>query len=146
MTFTALFVVELEGTVQLQVVVGVAKAAIAVGVPQQTIALVGEDKRYRDLRVILEQILVLALHVELLALVLSQTVESLIIRRIELHLPGETMFLLLRYGVARLHTKLTLRHGKIPELLTVGGFLQQLVAIGIKEGNLACSLRHHTIR
>ena len=43
------------------------------------------------------------------------------------------MFLLLRHGVACLHAQLTLRHGEVLELLTVLGFLQQLLAFSIIE-------------
>ena len=79
MTFAALTVVELEGTVQLQVLVGLAEAAVAVAVPQDAVVLVREHKGDTDLGVILEQVLVLAFHVELLRLMLSETVERLVL-------------------------------------------------------------------
>ena len=44
MTSLTSSVVELEGAVQLQIVVGIAKAAVAVAVPQQTIVLIREHK------------------------------------------------------------------------------------------------------
>ena len=74
---------------------------------------------------------------------LTQAIESLIVRAIELHLPGEPMLLLLRHRIARLHTKFSLRYGEVPELLSVLGFLQQLVAIGIEEGDLTRSFLYH---
>ena len=66
----------------------IAEAAVAVGIPQQTVVLRGEHEGDADLGVILEQVFVLAAHVELLALVLSQAVERLAVqRRGELQLP-----------------------------------------------------------
>ena len=87
MTGTALAVVELEGAVELQVVVGVTETAVAVAVPEEAVVLVGHHEGDADLGVILEEVLVLALHVELLALVLTQTVERLVSGGVELHLP-----------------------------------------------------------
>ena len=78
MTLATLLVIEFEGTVQLKVVVGIAKAAIAVTVPQQTIVLIRQHKGDADLGIILEQVFILALHIKLLTLVLTQSVESLI--------------------------------------------------------------------
>ena len=123
MTFLTRTVVKLKSAVQLQIVVGIAKATIAVAVPKQSVVLVREHKRNRDLGIILEQILVLAFHIKLLALVLTQAIEGLIIGRVELHLPGKTVLLRLRNRVARLHAQLALGHSKVPELLTVLGFL-----------------------
>ena len=142
MTFLACAVIELERTVQLQIVIGIAKAAIAVRIPQQTIILIRQHKGNAHLCIILEQILVLTLHIELLALVLAQAIESLIFRAVKLHLPRETMFLLLGYGVTRLHTQFALRHREVPEFLSILRFLQQFLACCIKESHLTCSLRH----
>ena len=71
MSLAPLFVVEFESTVQLEIVVGIAKATIAIRIPQETIVLVRQHEGNRHFRIILEQILVLTLHIELLALVLA---------------------------------------------------------------------------
>ena len=144
-TFATLFVVEFKGTVELQVIVGVTKTAVAVAVPQQTVVLIGDNKRYADLGVILEQILVLALHVKLLALVLTQTVESLIVGTVELHLPCQAMLMRLGNGVASPRTQLALRYGKIPELLTILRLVEQLLASGIEESDATGGFLYHRL-
>ena len=78
-TFLTVLIVELERTVQLQIVVGITETAIRIRIPQQTIVLVGEHKGDRHLRIILEEILVLTLHVKFLTLMLSEAIESLIL-------------------------------------------------------------------
>ncbi len=87
MTFLATLIIEFEGAIQLQIVVGITKAAIRIAIPQQSIILIRQHERDTHLRIILEQILVLALHIKLLALVLTQSVECLILWAIEFHLP-----------------------------------------------------------
>ena len=144
MTFAPSTVIQLESAIQLEIVVRIAKTAEAVRIPQQSVVLVRQHKGDAHLRVILEQILVSPLHVQLLALVLAEAVESLILRRVKLHLPRETVLLLLRHRIARLHAQLALRHGEVPELLAVLGFLQQLLAVGIEEGDFSISLPHHS--
>ena len=144
-TLATLFVVEFKGTVELQVIVGVTKTAVAVAIPQQTVVLIGDNKRYADLGVILEQILVLALHVKLLALVLPQTVESLIVRTVELHLPCQAMLMRLGNGVANPRTQLALRYGKIPELLTILRLVEQLLASGIEESDATGGFLYHRL-
>ena len=144
-TFATLFVVEFKGTVELQVIVGVTKTAVAVAVPQQTVVLIGDNERYADLGVILEQILVLALHVKLLALVLTQTVESLIVGTVELHLPCQAMLMRLGNGVASPRTQLALRYGKIPELLTILRLVEQLLASGIEESDATGGFLYHRL-
>ena len=144
-TFAPLFVVEFKGTVELQVIVGVTKTAVAVAVPQQTVVLIGDNERYADLGVILEQILVLALHVKLLALVLTQTVESLIVGTVELHLPCQAMLMRLGNGVASPRTQLALRYGKIPELLTILRLVEQLLASGIEESDATGGFLYHRL-
>ena len=64
---------------------------------------------------------------------LSEAIERLILRRVELHLPGQPVLLLLRHGVTSLHAQFTLRHGKVLELFAVLGFLEQFLAFGIIE-------------
>ena len=66
MAFPTLLVVEFEGAVQLQVFMRITKTAIAVGIPQQTVVLIRDDKRNGYLRVILKEILVTAFHVKFL--------------------------------------------------------------------------------
>ena len=145
MTLATLFIIEFESTVELQVVVGITKTTVAVRIPQQSVVLIREYERNADLGVILEQILVLTLHVKLLALVLTQAIESLIVGTVELHLPRQTMLLLLGDGTACLHTQLALRYGKVPELLAFLGLFEQLFARGIEEGNLTGGLLYHCL-
>ena len=145
MTFFACTIVELESTIQLQVVVGIAKTTEGIRIPQQTIVLIRQHKWDRDFCIILEQILVFALHVELLALVLTQAIERLIIGRVELHLPGESVLLLLRNGNTRLHSQFTLGHREVPELFAILGLLEQLIVITIEERYFTGSLRNHRL-
>ena len=125
MTFFSLLVVKFESTIQLKIVIGITKTAVAVGIPQDTIVLIGEYERNRHLGIILEQVFVLALHIELLGLVLSESVESLIFRTVKFHLPLNTML----HGLSQLSTTLdailTLRNCEILELLAVVRFLEQ---------------------
>ena len=123
----------------------IAKSTITVGIPQQTVALVGEHKGNADLRVILKQVLILSLHIQFLTLVLSQSVKRLVLGRVELHLPRETMFMFLWYRIARLHAQFAFRHGEVPELLTILRLLQQLLAVGIEKRHPAISLLHHSL-
>ena len=149
MSFAAVLVVELEGTVQLQVVFRVAEAAVAVGIPQQAVVLRREHEGNGNLGVILEQILVLAPHVELFRLVLSQPVERLAAqRREELHLPLKAVLHLLGDGRTALRTQFALGHREVPELLArllalaVVGFLQQGFMITIKKLDATGLLAH----
>ena len=50
---------------------------------------------------------------------LSETVESLVVWRVELHLPGEAVLHLLCDGRTTLQAIFALRHGEVLELLTV---------------------------
>ena len=87
MTLFTITIVKLKGTIQLEIVIRITKAAIAIRIPKDTVVLIRQHKRDTYLCIILEEILVLALHIKLLALVLTQTVESLISRAVKLHLP-----------------------------------------------------------
>ena len=51
----------------------------------------------------------------------------------------------LRYSISVPHTQLTLRNSKVPELLSVLGFLQKLITIFVEEGYLASSLSYHSL-
>ena len=125
MTFFSFLIVKFESTIQLQIVIGITKTAVAVGIPQDTIVFIGENKRNRHLGIILEQVFVLALHIEHLGLVLSESVESLIFRTVKFHLPLNTML----HGLSQLTTTLdailTLRNCEILELLAVVRLLEQ---------------------
>ena len=125
MTFFSLLVVKFESTIQLKIVIGITKTAVAVGIPQDTIVFIGENERNRHLSIILEQVFVLALHVELLRLVLTKSVESLIFRTVKFHLPLNTML----HGLSQLTTTLdailTLRNCEILELLAVVRLFEQ---------------------
>ena len=52
------------------------------------------------------------------------------------------MLLFLRNGIARLHTQLAFRHGKVPELFAVLGLLKQLLTLGIVEFDTTVVLLH----
>ena len=79
-TLLAILIIELERTVQLQIVVGIAETAVRIRIPEQTVVLIRQHKGDRHFRVILEKVLVLPLHVKLFTLVLSETIERLILR------------------------------------------------------------------
>ena len=87
MTLLTVSVIKFKGTIQLEIVIRITKAAIAIRIPKDTVVLIREHKRDTYLCIILEQILILSLHIKLLALVLPQTIESLVLRTVELHLP-----------------------------------------------------------
>ena len=67
----ALLIIKTESTVQLEIVIRIAIPAIAVAVPQQTVVLIRQHKGDAHFGIILEEVLVLALHIELFALVLA---------------------------------------------------------------------------
>ena len=50
-----------------------------------------------------------------------------------------------RHGISVSYTQLTLRNSKVPELLSVLGFLQKLITIFVEEGYLASSLSYHSL-
>ena len=144
-TLTTLFIVKFESAVELEIVVGITETAIAVRIPKQSVVLIRKHEWDRHLGVILEEVFVLTLHIELLALMLTEAVESLIIGRVELHLPGESVFLFLGHSIAGLHTELALGDSEIPELLSVLSLSKQLLTIGIEEGYLTGGFRHHCL-
>ncbi len=77
MAFASTLIVKFEHTVQLHIVVRIAKAAVTVTVPQNTVARIAQHKRNAHLGVILEEVLVLSAHVQFLRLMLAETIESL---------------------------------------------------------------------
>ena len=76
-TTATVLVVEGKGTMELQVIVGIAPAAVRIGVPEDAIVLGAHHKGDRHFGVILEQFLVASLVVHLFGLMLSQSVERL---------------------------------------------------------------------
>ena len=76
-TTATVLVVEGKGTMELQVIVGIAPATIGIGVPEDAIVLGAHHKGDRHFGVILEQFLVASLVVHLFGLMLSQSVERL---------------------------------------------------------------------
>ena len=130
--FLAMLVEELEGATQLQVVVGIAKTAVAVRVPQNTVVAVGEHKGYADLGVILEEVFVAALHVQLLRLMLAETIEGLVVVLVEQQTPRQTILLGLGY-LGNVDTDFTIGDTVGLERLTILGLAQNLTTLGVVE-------------
>ena len=146
-SFPTLLVVDLESTAQLLVVLRITETAVAVRIPQQTIVLSGQHERHADLGVILEQVLVQALHIQLLRLVLAQTVERLFARiavAVEQQVPRQTVTLGLG-NLRHVDTNLAIRHAERLESLAVLSLLQQLLAIGIVESDSSRLLIHASL-
>ena len=78
-TLVATLVVDGEGTMQLLVVVRISPTAIGIAVPQQSVVLVADDERNAHLRVVLVEFLVDAFVVEVLCLMLTESVERLVV-------------------------------------------------------------------
>ena len=133
-------VIQFESTVQLQVFVRITPAAVAIGVPQQSVVLVREHKGNADLGVILEQVFVLALHIEFLRLVLAQSIESLIVRTVEQYAPRQAVTL--GFGhLGHVNADLTVRNTEgLEGLSTLLGLLEQFLTIGIEERDTPRSL------
>ena len=140
MTFLSLLVVEAERAVQLQVVLWIAESAVRIAVPQHTIVLGRHHKRHSHLRVILKQILVLSLQVQLLRLMLPQSVERLVGRAVEEQSPTQPLLLLLG-GLST--ANLTFRHLKLLERLSVHRLSQQHLPTCIVEDDSSVALCHH---
>ena len=138
MSCLAILVVKLESTVELQVIFRISKAAIAVAVPQNAIAIGGKHERNAHLRVILEEVFVLALHIKFLSLMLSQTIKCFLLG-IELQGPGKAVALL--FG-NRSDTDFTFRNTERLEGLSVLSLLCQLFSLGIKESDASVFLIH----
>ena len=134
--FLAVLVIEVEGTVELQVVLGVAKAAIAVAVPQDAVAVGAQHHGHAHLGIILEQVLVLALHVEFARLVLSQAIERLILV-LELERPGQALALIVGQGA---DADFALGHLEWLERLTAHGLSRQDLAALVGELDAAVGL------
>ena len=132
MAFPTLLVIQLEGTVQLLVVIRITPTAIAVTVPQESIVLVGQHERYAHLGIILEQVFVQPLHVQFLRLMLSETIESLIFRTVEKHAPGKSVALFLGH-LCHINTNLTVRHAESFESLSILCLFQQGMTVAVIE-------------
>ena len=148
MAFAALLVVDLERCAQLLVFVRIAPAAVAVGVPQQTVVLARQHKRHAHLRVVLEQVFVQTLHVQLFTLMLAKSVESLVVRTVEEHAPRQTVSLRLRY-LFYIYAYLAVGHAELLERLALLSLLQKLLAIRIVErhtSRLLVDAGLHTLR
>ena len=136
MSLMPLLVVEPEDVVQLQIILRLTKTAIAVGVPQDAVILVGDDKRYAYLRIVLEQVLVPPFHVQLFRLVLPQSVEGLIGRAVEDNLPLQTVALCLCHFVY-VDTNFSVRYPVAFKVLPMVGFLQESLTPSVAESHFS---------
>ena len=87
LTFLTIFIIEFEGTVQLEIIFRITPTAIRIRIPEDTIVFIRDDERHTHLGIILEEVFVLTLHVEFLTLMLTETIERLVIRRVEERTP-----------------------------------------------------------
>ena len=129
----SVLVIKTESAVQRQVLTRVAKAAIAVRIPQDAIAFVAHHKGHADLGIVLIELLVQPLHVQLVGLVLSQSIESfaLVVGKAQQPRPP----VLLRIGEMAVHTNLALRHRVGEELLATGVLSEDLLAVLVVEAD-----------
>ena len=138
-----ILVIETESAVQRQVLTGVAEAAIAVAVPQDAIAFVAHHKGHADLGVVLIEFLVQPLHVQLVGLVLSESIECFAFVVGEAQQPRPSM--LLRVSEMAVHPNLALRHRIGKELFTTGVLSEDLLAVLVVEADesrLLVDFRH----
>ena len=118
MALSPLLVIETEGTVQLQIVVGLSETTITIGIPDNTVFPAGDDERHADFGVILEEVFIFSSHIHLLRLMLPQTIERLVTGTVERHLPLQPTTLILTY-LRDVNTNLTVRNTVGPELLAI---------------------------
>ena len=145
MSLFPFLIVKTEHTVQLLVVDGLSEAAEAVGVPKDAIVFVGDDKRYAHLGVVLEKVLVPAFHVQLLRLVLTQAVESLVGRTVKHHLPRKTVALLFAH-FRTIHADVTTWHTVFPEPLAVFRLTEQRQPLTIGKAHRSRPLADHGLQ
>ncbi len=139
----AVLVVELEGTVELQVVVGLSPTAERIRIPEDTVVLVGNHEGNAHLGIVLEEVLVLALHVEFLALVLAQTIESLVVGRVEDSVPRPSVFLCLGH-LGDVHAHLIVGYGeRLEGLSALCHLVEQHIALEVVEGDVTGGLAEH---
>ena len=87
LTFLTILIIEFEGTVQLKIIFRITPTAIRIRIPEDAIVFIRDDERHTHLGIILEEVFVLTLHVEFLTLMLTETIERLVIRRVEERTP-----------------------------------------------------------
>ena len=138
-----ILVIETESAVQRQVLTGVAEAAIAVAVPQNAIAFVAHHKGHADLGVVLIEFLVQPFHVQLVGLVLSESIECFAFVVGEAQQPRPSM--LLRVGEMAVHANFALRHRIGKKLFTASVLSEDLLAVLVVEADqsrLLVDFRH----
>ena len=140
--FLPILVIKGESAVQLQIVVWIAEAAIAVAVPQNAVILVADNERYAHFCVILKKVFVLSFHVQLFALMLSESVESLIGRAVEQRMPRPPMFL--GFGQFAIHADFPFRNGEgLESLAFISCLCQQQPTVSVIERDAPRSPVHH---
>ena len=87
LTFLTILIIEFEGTVELEIIFWITPTAIRIRIPEDTVVFIRDDERHTHLGIILEEVFVLTLHVEFLTLMLTETIERLVIRRVEERTP-----------------------------------------------------------
>ena len=87
LTFLTILIIEFEGTVELEIIFRITPTAIRIRIPEDAIVFIRDDERHTHLGIILEEVFVLALHIEFLTLMLTETIERLVIRRVEKRTP-----------------------------------------------------------
>ena len=134
-TFHPTLVVQLEGTVQLLIVIRISPTAVRIGIPQDAVIAVAHHKRNTHLRIVLEQLLVHTFIIEVFRLMLTQSVERFVGRAVELQVPGPAMAVVFSQLAV---TNLTLRNSeRLEGLAAIGQFRQQGLPLAIKKLNVA---------
>ena len=126
-TFHTTLVIQLEGMVQLLVVIGITPTAVGIGIPQNAVIAVAHHKRNAHLRVVLEQLLVHSFIIEVFRLMLAQSVERLVGGAVELQVPCPAVAVVFSQLAI---TNLTLRNGEGLEGHSFGNlFITAMTAI-----------------
>ena len=87
LAFLSILIIEFESTVELEIIFRITPTAIRIRIPEDAIVFIRDDERHTHLGIILEEVFVLTLHVEFLTLMLTETIERLVIRRVEERTP-----------------------------------------------------------
>ena len=82
-SFPSLLIIHLEHVRKLAVVVRIAETHHGIAVHQDAISFIGQDERHRHFSIVLKQFFILSFIVEFVRLMLTETVEGLILRRFE---------------------------------------------------------------
>ena len=134
-TFHTTLVIQLEGMVQLLVVIGITPTAVGIGIPQNAVIAVAHHKRNAHLRVVLEQLLVHSFIIEVFRLMLAQSVERLVGGAVELQVPCPAVAVVFSQLAI---TNLTLRNGEgLEGLAAIGQFRQEGLPLAVKKLNVA---------